>query len=143
MSDEHANAAIGGASEESSKINPESQSTSNSSSGQPSRQQSVRGSRSIPKSAHKVKFSVEQDQEGEDGPDQVFPNQNLPEIRLQNSEDVTDHTQAPFDWAGRTNAAAAYAQGRASRLANKLSNSTGASRAQSGSNTPLITPPQG
>lgn len=120
---------------------PESQSTSNESSTNPSRAHSVRTGKSGLKPAHKVKFSVaggdEDDEEHREEqthtPTEERPTRrkrDIPEIRVPSEEDVANHLLAPADWTGRTSAAAAHAQDRASRLANRLSNPTPSSKTQ-------------
>jgi hypothetical protein len=128
---------------------PDSADSSNNSSTNPSRTQSLLGARNA-KPSHKVKFSMVEEPREESGP---APSQsegtqarNIPEIRLSESEDVADHTMKPSDWVGRTNAAAVLAQSRASRLANRLSNSHNShvpSRTSSGTTSPLIPNQQG
>jgi hypothetical protein len=79
------------------------------------------------------------DEAGEMAPEDDEWRRSIPEIRLPvpESEDVADNpldTLAPREWAGRTNAAAAQAQSRASRLASRL----GSSRTNSGTTSPLM-----
>ena len=97
-------------------VSEESSSTSTPiTSGQPT----SRGSKHGQRPHQKVKFSnlseEEQDilHESADG--------GIPEIRLSETHDVADHSLAPSSWAGITDAAAAQAQDRASRLHSKLS----------------------
>ncbi|EXJ91824.1 hypothetical protein A1O3_00374 [Capronia epimyces CBS 606.96] len=115
---------------------PGSQNSSNESSTNPSRAHSVRGGKSGTRPAHKVKFSVTGDDEEDDGfvevhsPEAIETRRTIPEIRVPSSEDVADNLLAPADWTGRTSAAAAHAQDRASRLANRLSNPTPGNKTQ-------------
>ncbi|EHY55136.1 pheromone-regulated protein prm10 [Exophiala dermatitidis] len=131
---------------------PGSQSSSNESSANPSRAQSVRGGKSGTRPAHKVKFSVaageeEEEEREETSGQEAGRRRDIPQIRIPSSEDVADNLLAPADWTGRTSAAAAHAQDRASRLANRLSNTfpgrTQGSRPSSiaSASSPLVPPP--
>ncbi|KAK5053932.1 hypothetical protein LTR84_001894 [Exophiala bonariae] len=105
----------------------------------------IRTGKGGPKQSQKVKFSVD----GGEGSNEQYdtrPRDTLghpiPEIRVPISEDVADHTLTPPDWEGRTNAAAAHALTRASRLANRLS-TPGTTMVPSGSSTPIYNPHRG
>ncbi|KIV86191.1 hypothetical protein PV11_01821 [Exophiala sideris] len=121
-------------------VQPESESSSNNTSGIPSRNHSFRGAKGGPKPSRKVNFNTD-DQHGEGGSKATVQGSsrwgNIPEIRIPEA-DVADNTITPPDYLGRANAAAAEAQSRASKLANRLSNSHTGARANSGFNTPNI-----
>lgn len=130
--------------QEPSQPTPESPWSSNNTSSNPSRSHSLRGGRNGHKSSQKVKFSVTgHGGDAEEPGTTDNTRSNIPEIRIPDSEDVADNTLTPPEWVGRTNAAAAEAQGRASRLANRLSSSSAGPRINSGTNTPLIANMQG
>lgn len=129
------------------QILPESRDASINPNAPTSGRPGLRSGKSGLKQSHKVKFSVAdgdgtQDVQNTTQPRDALGNQ-IPEIREPVSEDVADHTLTPPDWEGRTHAAAAHALTRASRLANRLSTSGITTRAGSGSNTPIYTPPKG
>ncbi|EXJ93469.1 hypothetical protein A1O1_01861 [Capronia coronata CBS 617.96] len=121
---------------------PESQGSSNESSANPSRAHSVRGGKTGTKPAQKVKFSVEggdgddEDPKETQKPEEPRRRRDIPQIRVPSSEDVADNLLAPADWTGRTSAAAAHAEDRARRLANRLSNPTPGNRTP-GNRTPV------
>ncbi|KAI1621903.1 hypothetical protein EDD37DRAFT_611405 [Exophiala viscosa] len=121
-------------------VQVESESSSNSASGIPSRNHSFRGAKGGPKSSRKVNFNTG-DQQGEETLRATVQGSsrwgNIPEIRIPEA-DVADNTITPPDYLGRANAAAAEAQSRASKLANRLSNSHAGLRVNSGTNTPNI-----
>lgn len=112
-----------------------------------SRLRGLRSGKNGPKQSHKVKFSMGDGEGAHDGHQHTqtrgpLVNQ-IPEIPEPASEDVADHTLTPPDWEGRTHAAAAHALTRASRLANRLSTASTATKAGSGSNTLIYTPTKG
>ncbi|KAK5191639.1 pheromone-regulated protein prm10 [Exophiala xenobiotica] len=128
-------------------LSPESSSSSssNNSSANPSRAHSLRG-KNAQKPFQKVKFTDAHGEEDDTVQLATRRGRSIPEIRLAESEDVADNTITPpaSGYAGRTNAAAALAQNRASRLAQRLSNPhVGAGKSNSGSNTPLMGNQQG
>lgn len=107
----------------------------------------MRNGKGAPKHSQKVKFSVE---DGDETSNIQYSTQirdplgnPIPEIRVPASEDVADHTLTPPGWEGRTNAAAAHALTRASRLANKLSTPGTTTKVHSGSSTPIYNPHRG
>ncbi|KIV88524.1 hypothetical protein, variant 1 [Exophiala mesophila] len=124
----------------------ESEHASNESSQQSSRQQSRRPDRQTQRPPHKVTFSIADDQ-AESNPHRpvdsshTHPESTVPEIHFSTPDVVTD-IPSSSSWTGRTHAAAAYAQSRASRLADKLSSGERRNKTPSGSNTPLMAPPQ-
>ena len=125
----------------------ESEHTSNESSQQSSRQQSRRPDRQTQRPPHKVTFSIADDQAESNphrpvDPSHTHAESTVPEIHFSTPDVVTD-TPSSSSWTGRTHAAAAYAQSRASRLADALSSGERRNKTPSGSNTPLMAPPQG
>jgi hypothetical protein len=105
----------------------------------------IRTGKGGPKHSQKVKFSVEGGETSNIQHDTRLRDHlgnPIPEIRVPRSEDVADHTLTPPDWEGRTNAAAAHALTRASRLANRLS-TPGTTTVPSGSSTPIYNPHRG
>lgn len=127
--------------------NDSSQQSSRQHSRQHSRQQSRRPDRQTQRPPHKVKFSIADDQAENDAREPVDPTHihresTVPEIHFP-TPDVAADTHTSSSWTGRTHAAAAYAQSRASRLADTLSTSERRTKTPSGSNTPLMAPPQG
>ncbi|EXJ76348.1 uncharacterized protein A1O5_00856 [Cladophialophora psammophila CBS 110553] len=112
---------------------PTSEKTSNDSDANPTRRHSIRGFRHGNRHHQKVKFSNVADDAGESIVE-ASTHGDVPKIRLSDSEDVADHGLPASDWAGITHAAAAQAQDRASRLADRLN----PSRAQSKSHQGLL-----
>ncbi|KIX98368.1 uncharacterized protein Z520_05669 [Fonsecaea multimorphosa CBS 102226] len=107
----------------------------------PARRHSLRGLRHGNRHHQKVKFSDVADDAGESLVG-ISTHGIVPTIRLPDSEDVADHGLPASDWAGITNAAAAEAQVRASRLANTLSHSHAQPRPHSGILISQSTTPQ-
>ncbi|OAP62002.1 hypothetical protein AYL99_04205 [Fonsecaea erecta] len=120
---------------------PTSEKASNDSDANPARRHSLRGLRHGNRHHQKVKFSDTADSV-EDSHLEAGAHGTVPTIRLSDSEDVADHGLPASDWAGITNAAAAQAQDRASRLANRLNLSQTQPRPHSGILISQSTTPQ-
>ncbi|OAG44663.1 hypothetical protein AYO21_01153 [Fonsecaea monophora] len=120
---------------------PTSGQTSNDSDANPARRHTLRGFRHGNRHHQKVKFSDVADDAGEPLVE-TSTHGSVPIIRLPDSEDVADHGLPATNWAGITNAAAAQAQDRASRLANRLSHSHTQPRPPSGILISQSTTPQ-
>ncbi|KIW29908.1 uncharacterized protein PV07_05693 [Cladophialophora immunda] len=120
---------------------PTSENASNDSDANPTRRHSLRGLRHGHRQHQKVKFSDVAD-DVRDALVEAGTHGTVPAIRLPDSEDVADHGLPAADWAGITNAAAAQAQDRASRLANRLSHSQAQPRPHSGILISQSTTPQ-
>ncbi|KIW99141.1 uncharacterized protein Z519_00804 [Cladophialophora bantiana CBS 173.52] len=110
---------------------PTSEKTSNDSDTNPIRRHSIRGFRHGNRHHQKVKFSDIADDAGESIVEASTLG-DVPKMRLSDSEDVADHGLPASDWAGITHAAAAQAQDRASRLANRLNHSRAQSKQHQG-----------
>ncbi|EXJ53882.1 hypothetical protein A1O7_09218 [Cladophialophora yegresii CBS 114405] len=125
---------------------PSSGNTSDSSTPVTGIQQSQRVLTKEQKQRSKVKFSDLADEEEQDGLRETFAEPggraDVPEIRLSESEDVADLSLTASSWAGRTGAAAAEAQDRASRLHNRLSDALLPQKQHAGSKVPHIITPQ-
>ena len=108
----------------------DSQDNSQPSSANHSRPVSIGGIKHTQKPPSKVKFTMSEEDDDEDAvnsksiPPALRNPWPVPDIRLPPSEDVADLTLTPSAnaWTGRKDAAAATAQSRASRLADRLSN---------------------
>ena len=114
---------------------PNSEQISNASTAVPSREQSPSRPEHGQKHHQKVQFSDITDEEEDQLRQSVAEtsrHSGIPEIRLSESEDVADHNLINPGWTGITNAAAAQAQDRASRLHNRLNTSHARVRQHSG-----------
>ncbi|KIW62957.1 hypothetical protein, variant [Phialophora macrospora] len=125
---------------------PSSDNTSDASTPVKGTPQNPRNSRNEQRQRGKVKFSNVADEEEQDGLRETSAETgrraNIPEIRLSESEDVADLSLTASSWAGITDAAAAEALNRASRLHNRLSDSLIHQKQHFGSKIPQSITPQ-